>query len=167
MICCISEQFHRWCVSFSLVEKGLLKMCKHLSNVWKWKVSNVVLKLLIFTYFYQQLLVLDLADLSHSNKDSKIQHCLPHVSPPIPGSSTHHFLALVPEGLQWLRDRMAHPGWSTSSLSTASGCHSANSLLCMLTFRQDYENEQECSHFLNLVFTPPASCLKIDTDSHR
>lgn len=116
---------HRCCVSFSLAGKGLLKICKHLSSVWKWKVSNVALKLLIFTYFYQQLLVFELAGLSHghSSKDSKIQHgyCLPHWSPPPPGSSTHHFLALAPQGLQWLR---AHRGWTTSQ-----GAQSASALL--------------------------------------
>lgn len=163
---------HRCFVSFSLAGKGLLKICKHLSSVWKWKVSNVVLKLLIFTYFYQHT---QHYSHSYSSKDSPRSSMDIVWSPPSPGSSTHHFWALVPQGLQWLRAQDGSSGMngipgSTISLSTAPGCHSENSLFCMLTFIHfmgRYE-EQECLHCLNLVSISPASCFeKKDTDSHR
>lgn len=92
-------------------------------------------------------------------------------SPPSSGSSTHHFWALVPQGLQWLRawdgsSRMNCIPGSTISLSTAPGGHSENSLFCMLAFIHfmgRYEKEQECSHCLNVLFISPASCFKKKT----
>lgn len=164
---------HRLRVSFSLAGKGLLKICKHLSSVWKRKVSNVGLKLLIFTYFYQQLFVLELTDLSHSYSSKDPAWILsPTLIPTIPRKQHTPFLstgssgAAVAESTGWLILDEPHPR-EHSHLSTAPGCHTANSLFSMLAFIQHmdrYEKEKECSHCLHFVFILPASCFK---ERHR
>lgn len=81
-----------------------------------------------------------------------------------PFLSTGSSGAAVAESSSW----MNHIPGSTISLSTAPGHHSANSLFCMPIFIQymgRYKEEQECSHWLNFLFTLPASCLK--KNQHR